>query len=482
MVADKFTVESRRKSFEDEFNTSKPIYFEIPTAYDYFVKRQSKRSKPGTKITLYLKPDHPFSAEALMEIISKIAPFIEYSIKVHTIEGIQTYSPLVPGEIPSRGKKAKKYFEIFFEEKDNLEGIEGRIDVVSGSYYSGDNCRIIAQRGFSIPSESLFPVWISENYNVSINLEASINLSGQAKLTLSPSRQMVVKDKKHSKIANLISLKYVHELDKHLREYRNSNSEEKYLKYVDEILENGVLNPGKDIFLVFPEPINQQIKETFINNIPLPFLSAQGKKFYKIEPYLDTLPLIGITGVNDWPDKISDEKIVDEFKKEVTVESPLLLFEGDGNRLKKAFFEQILGWPKYILITSVPGVVIEIISTSDEEKGIFWLHGMFLTYEMVNNGNNRTPLFIHVPYAFNTEEVIYNARHPLIFNLLDGKSPKNQICLTALQNLENSLSHIFNQMLNLIPPSIICNNKISYSQNINYMFIGILKPAFGRLT
>lgn len=159
MVASKFTVESKRKIFEDEFSPSKPIYFEIPTAYDYFVKRQSKRSKPGTKITLYLKPNHPFSAETLITKISEIAPFIEYSIKVHTIEGTQTYSPLVPGEIPSRGKKAKKYFEIFFEENDNLEGIEGRIDVVSGSYYSGNNSAIIAQRGFSIPSESLFPDW-----------------------------------------------------------------------------------------------------------------------------------------------------------------------------------------------------------------------------------------------------------------------------------------------------------------------------------
>jgi molecular chaperone HtpG len=87
MVASKFTVESKRKTFEDELSPSKPIYFEIPTAYDYFVKRQSKRSKPGTKITLCLKPNHPFSAETLMETISKIAPFIEYQIRIHTTNG-----------------------------------------------------------------------------------------------------------------------------------------------------------------------------------------------------------------------------------------------------------------------------------------------------------------------------------------------------------------------------------------------------------
>jgi hypothetical protein len=30
-------------------------------------------------------------------------------------------------------------------------------------------------------------------------------------------------------------------------------------------------------------------------------------------------------------------------------------------------------------------------------------------------------------------------------------------------------------MLNIIPPSITYNSKINYSQNINYMLIGILK-------
>ncbi|WP_269849498.1 HD domain-containing protein [Methanosarcina horonobensis] len=67
MVADKFTVESRRKTFEDELNPYISIYFEIPTAYDYFVKRQSKRSKYGTKIILNLKSDHPFSPSSLIE-------------------------------------------------------------------------------------------------------------------------------------------------------------------------------------------------------------------------------------------------------------------------------------------------------------------------------------------------------------------------------------------------------------------------------
>ncbi|HII93942.1 MAG TPA: chaperone protein [Methanosarcina sp.] len=469
MVANNFTVESRRKTFEDELNPSKPIYFEIPTAYDYFIKKQSKRSKYGTKITLYLKPNHPFSAETLMEKISEIAPFIEYSIKVHTIERTQTYRPLLPGEIPSTGKKTKKYFEILFGENDNLEGIEGRINVVSGSYYSNDNCRIIAQRGFSIPSEGLFPDWISDN------LDVSINLSGQEKLTLSPSRQIVVKDKKHSRIANLINLKYIEELDKHLKTYKNSNSVEKYLKYVDEILKLKILNPGRNKYSINPGPINQQIKKIFLENVPFPFLSANGKKTYQFVHDLETLPFIGITGVNDWPDKISDKRIFEEFKNEATIECPLLLLDGDEDLVKKDFFEGILGNPKHILITSIPGVVIEIISNDSEEKGVFSIQGMFLTYEMVNNGNNGTPFFVHIPYAFDTEEVIFNARHPLIFNLLEGRKPKNEICLKALRVLSTSLSSIFNQLINILPPNVYSDSRICYSKNINYMLIGILE-------
>ncbi|MGD9775664.1 MAG: chaperone protein, partial [Methanosarcina sp.] len=118
MVADKFTVESRRKTFEDELNPSIPIYFEIPTAYDYFVKRQSKRSKYGTKITLNLKSDHPFSSSSLIEKISEIAPFIEYQIIVKTNNETKLYEPLLPGDIYGDTPNLKIYFGVTFNELD----------------------------------------------------------------------------------------------------------------------------------------------------------------------------------------------------------------------------------------------------------------------------------------------------------------------------------------------------------------------------
>ena len=126
MVASNFRVESRRKPL-DPLHPPDPINVEIPTAYDYFVRRPSSRFDIGTKITLSLKPNHPFSSISLIEKISEIAPFIEYPIVIETSEKIETYKPYLPGEKIHDANNINEYFEVTFD--DEKEGIEGKLRV-----------------------------------------------------------------------------------------------------------------------------------------------------------------------------------------------------------------------------------------------------------------------------------------------------------------------------------------------------------------
>jgi len=209
MVASNFRVESRRKPL-DSLHPPAPINVEIPTAYDYFVQRPSSRVEIGTKITLSLKSNHPFSSISLVEKISEIAPFIEYPIVIETSEKTETYKPYSAGEKIQKRPDLKEYFEIIFDDKK--EGIEGRLQVVgSSNRYSNIPYSIFAQKGFAIPSLKLLPAQFSNN------IRASINLSGKAKLSLSPNRSDIVEDEKYEKLIDTIQFKILEEFEIYLR-------------------------------------------------------------------------------------------------------------------------------------------------------------------------------------------------------------------------------------------------------------------------
>ena len=162
MVASNFRVESRRKPL-DPLHPPDPINVEIPTAYDYFVQRPSSRAKIGTKITLSLKSNHPFSSISLVEKISEIAPFIEYPIIIETNEKTEAYKPFLPGNKIHGVKNRKEYFEVTFD--DEIEGIEGKLLVIQSILNKGNT---FAQRGFAIPYDKLLPKRLFLQYS-SIN-------------------------------------------------------------------------------------------------------------------------------------------------------------------------------------------------------------------------------------------------------------------------------------------------------------------------
>jgi molecular chaperone HtpG len=476
MVAQKFTVESRRKTFEDEFNPSKPIYFEIPTAYDYFTKRPSKRSKYGTKITLYLKPNHPFSAKKLIIIISELAPFIEYPIEICTDNGKETYKPLLPGEKVKNWENAKEYFEIPFD--NEIEGIQGKLRVIKPKNRYDDNSRnkFFAQMGFAIPCQELLPQRLFNN------IQASINLSGQSKLSLSPSRLDVVKDEKYKKLIGKFQSKILKELEKYLKTSRDSNSVRQYVKIFNELLENNIISLSRSFsskgFIYEEEKFENAIENIFFNYAPLLIISDNGRRKYKQMKDLDISGCLAITGVNDWPERISDAKILEETKRLIGEKTTLLMYEEKDMWQQSDFLRKILGHSSDFYITSIPGVVIETFQSNEIGKnGSSLLYGG-LTYRMHNKLMEKAPLFMHPPGFFMADdtEVIYNANHPLFARLLNGDKPKDKASLEAIRlltsHIEECLSNLYNR---LYSPYFRRHNGLENTVNINYFLIGVLK-------
>jgi len=467
MVADKFTVESRRKKFEDEFNPSKPIYFEIPTAYDYFVKRQSKRSKYGTKITLYLKPNHPFSAETLLEIISKIAPFIEYSIVIHTVKGNKKYKPLLPGKVPESFSYTKEYFEVRFDDVDKSEGIEGVLRVAEAFTSS----QLIAQRGFSIPDCSwggFSPVW------------ASINISGQSKLTLSPNRSSVVRDEKYYNLADKLQAKIFSEFERHLRLYRDSNTFTKYAKYVNELLEKRFFSletyDTRQKRRYKESEQNKFMKRFFLNYVPLLTISGNGRRSYEIMKDLNKASTVALAASSDWPEKISEIKILEESRKLIDPKLVLILDEQKGHFRRLDLLYYVLGEPSGIYIASVPGVVISTFSKNKKKSNYFTVDGYTFVSKIHNLSENSKPLFVHSLEDNLPDDVIFNSEHWLLSRFFDNQQIRDELSSKAINLLIHSIDNALTSVWDIIFSdyyTIKCVIGRSYS--VNHRLIGIIK-------
>jgi len=474
MVASSFRVESRRKTL-DPLNPPAPINVEIPTAYDYFVRRPSSRVDIGTKITLFLKSNHPFSSISLVEKISEIAPFIEYPIVIETSEKTVTYKPYLPGEKIYNANNLNEYFEVTFD--NEKESIDGKM-LVCKSRFALSNYSVFAQRGFSIPCNKLLPSSLFDD------IQASINLSGQYKISLSPNRSDIVEDEKYKKLIDKIQYKFLEAFETYLKMLRDSSPFEEYLKHINELLEYNILSLHKGSpsqgFNYQVEKFENAIKDLFLTYAPLLTISDDGQRVYKTMKNLSATSL-AITDINDWPEKIPDAIILKETKRLVGLETILLMHEEEGMWRRNNFFEHILGNFSGIYITSIPGVVIKTFYPFYHDrtsKNAFPLSHDNFTCQIHNDSKEKAPLFVHPPdfYDYEPADVIYNANHPLFAKLLDGKKPKNEKTSKAIDMLTH---YIGNCLSHLSDKAYLSFSKRSQglkeSANFNYMLIGILK-------
>jgi molecular chaperone HtpG len=479
MVASKIRVESRRKPI-DPLHPTDSINIEIPTAYDYFVRRPSLRSDIGTKIILSLKPNHPFSSIILFEEISKIAPFIDYAIDIETDKKIDRYIPSLPGDMIHDGNNIKEYFEVTF---DDIEGIEGKLLVCSSS----NRHIVFAQKGFIIPYKKLLPYDIFGNLGAFLHIKASINLSNQYKITLSPNRSDIVKDERYKVLIERLQYKIIETFESYLKILKNEKPIEEYIKYINEFL-NGYIFSFSDYdtyneFTYLREIFKDKFKDIFVNYFPLLTISNDGQRSYKTMKNLNATRL-AIVDINDWTEKIPDAVILKEAKRLVGVETVLMMHEEEGRSQRDEFLKHILGNFSEIYITSIPGVVIATLHNDKANEGTFLINNREFTYRMHSDPIKKAPLFVHPP-GFDDERhdtfshstnFIFNAHHPLIKRLLDGKKPKDKNSLNALNLLINKIEKcLFISRDKAYAFFSKRNRELDESANINYMLIGILK-------
>lgn len=468
MVASKFIVESRRKPL-DPLHPPIPINVEVPTAYDYFVRRPSSRIEIGTKMTLFLKSNHPFSPSSLIEKISEIAPFIEYPIIIETTEKTEIYKSLSPGEKVLNEENVKEYFEVTFD--NEREGIEGRLKVVRSTYRH--NCTF-AQRGFAIPYEKLLPKRLFSR------IQASINLSGKSKLSLSPNRSDIVEDERYKKLIGKIQSNTLRGLEKYLKTGRDTYLFNEYIKTVNELLDYHILSLSEGFselgFAYEEEKFENIMKKIFSNYAPILIISEDGHRVYKTMRGLNAASL-AVTYFNDWSEKIPDEILLREAKRLVGAETILLMHEEEGAEQRDEFLHRILGNSSEIYITSIPGLVIEAFKNDRTDESTFSLSHDKFTYQMHNNLIDKAPLFVYPPCLIESPEmVIYNARHPLFARLLNGKIPKDNISLKAINMLTRQIANCLSYVMNTVClPFYRKKYGLEYSKNFNYMLIGILK-------
>jgi molecular chaperone HtpG len=341
----------------------------------------------------------------------------------------------LPGGIPDNFSYTKEYFEVTFDNVGKYEGIEGVLRVAKASTSS----QLIAQKGFSISDCSwggFYPVW------------ASINLSGQAKLTLSPNRSLVIKDEKYYNLADKLQSKIFTEFERHLRFYKDSNTFRQYVKYVNELLQEELISLDERHTSRYVESkLNKFMEMIFLNYVPLLIISEKGERSYQIIRNLDKLPNVVIIPFSDWPEKIMEAKILEEVRRLINPNVVILLGgdRNDGKRLD--FLYYIFGVPSDIYITSLPGIVIEKFTKNNKIPGIFTIGLNHFVLRMNSKIGTKDPLFVHYPEnRCDPDNVIFNSQHRLLSRFIDGIHPINENSLKALEFLYDSFGNVLNDL------------------------------------
>lgn len=486
MVAERFEVESRRLPI-DPLNPPEPIHVEIPTAYGYFVQRPSTRTKIGTSIKLFLKPDHPFSSDNLLKLISDIAPFIEYQIFIHTPNATSEYIPLTIG-VPIAPFDLKRQFCISLEDSNDprLTGVAGNLYIIANGQYGmrGEAIGVVAQRGFAISKFDIYDESETRSYSMRSStlpnlfpdwtgIEPSVDLRGEAKLTLTPDRGDVIEDERFSNLRSAIEDRITEAFRTHLETYRRDNPLPKYEAYIDGLLDEGVLTAH--MYIGFK--LKRGIKNLFLDLVPLPCISSDGKFSRCYGREIEKTEIIAFTSEADWPRDISAGDVREAVQKGIYLNCPLLVHTEPGHFARSNFSTHIFGEETGLLITSIPGVILNLISNDPETIRDFHIDGkMHFTRGIRSLYNDNIPVFLHQAAPSYIQNPMYNVLHPLISPFFIKEEPKNQECKGLLLSLDSELDGVFEDLI--VEPNFTImsskKNRIDRSDAPNAFFVGIL--------
>ncbi|WP_434751482.1 HD domain-containing protein [Paenibacillus amylolyticus] len=483
MVADSMVIESRMEP-ENPLVPPLPIYYEIPTAHSYCVKRHSERVHVGTKISLKLKKGHPFSEYSIVQVIEEIIPHPDFPIFIKTTDQEFKHSGVSIVENSLFNEHLdKESFSI--DRRRNLEltdesfthylfdvdlgnlgdiEIEGKLQVVNGSNVrlDGEVSGCITQRSFNLgiphTSEGNFKLEISKSltqmFPYWLNIFADINIVGRGSLAITPDRTEVIQDERFKKIKMALEHAIISGFQKHLDEYKENHSLNEYHNYVDLLFEAGFI----EVRSHYNEAITEEAQIFFQKYLSFPVITEKGTLVRKFGAELLSYERLGII------ESYNVEEFTNEMNDFVTKhkEIPIIILNGFNirqfynmdNLVYSVFLDsQInnkLSMCRYLL-SPIPGIEIEILCKYDLKKKDSGGPNRFeVAEEILFDIENKSSQVICIPVDSGAYEHIFNKSHPIITPLLQGSRYKNIIAERIFHKLKNSFKNIMVEYIDSI--------------------------------
>lgn len=471
MIADSMVIESLSE-LEDRLNPPLPIYYEIPTAHGYCVKRHSNRINVGTSVELLLKENHPFTTQSIKEVVEQIIPHPPFPIEIKTDDGKVIYKKDINrGKLirfeddklnsdfdEQKGQRNAKPTHYLFEIDSNellKLGIEGQLYIVNSVDYLNFEGRLfgnVSQRNFQIGSpnhskedfkitttnniQDLFPKWT--------NVYSNINLVEKGCLTITPDRTDVLLDDKYQQLKQKIEGLIISEIRKHLNLYIDSHSFDEYCSYMDSLIDIGFLGaPIKTRLL------SKEAKKLFFDFIYFPIVTFDGRILRKKAKDLKEYRYLGVID-RTWSEEFlpniaeyaSKENLpiiaLSKFSKNVHGDDFINQLYGGGLRL---FLADIT------LVSPVSGIEIKVF---DKERS----QNIIDDYDIVNHItcslNNAENEMLCVPSNRGQFYHRFNKSHPLIRPLFNNNGYKNEQAKYLFRELCTNFNSIMSTSVNKI--------------------------------
>lgn len=380
MIANSITIESRREP-DNPLKPQNPIYYEIPTAYGYFVKKVSHRLDIGTDIRLMLKENHPFKNISLRNVLEELIPVSPYPINVITEEENFIHERIAKPEINVLkfgdsfdllnekqlwGKNyTHKLIDIsFYEENDKiLRNIQGKVSIVNNGpiNFTSTIFGKITQQSFTIGQPNfesktktvsdinickIFPKWT--------NYYSSINFTKTSCLTLTPDRTDVITNDKYYEMQKKLENIVIRKFEEHFEDIRN-DSTINFDEYIDFLIHNGFIG------MPYENDISNEARLFLQEIISFPVVNHDGSVTRMLAKEIIDRENIGVVTRN-WKNTF-DNEIANYLQENNITLIVLNKYEYVRSYYMERFFVNLIGEieDNVILISTIPGVKVKIV-------------------------------------------------------------------------------------------------------------------------
>lgn len=439
MIANNISIESKLRPSNLNDKTE-PILVEIPTINDYFIQKKSDKQDFGTKIILNLNDNHPFKNIDILEFIKDCVPLINSDIRLIVNENIidntiknKDFSSII------NLQKCKIYnsFEIFSEEL----GIDGQIFLIKEQEKYVRCESIIAKNGFKINCRELLPSWA--------NIKGVLNIINP-NIQLSANRESFIINDNFEKIKEFIEQEIENKIYEYLLDLKNKQTEDKYIKYLYELISDDVLFTNN--CYIKKNIIPEKLKEL----IYLPIIDENNNEYYKnIKELLLSEQIATFTRI---PLKYKDKfkvpynEIFDLLKNFSLQNIPLVNNPKINSLAVNRILSAINLYIDNSITTSINGLNIFVLSknNSDMLYPKYWNTCNF-SKNIIANSNHEI-LFIQLQpegFALGYPDKLFNLKHPLIKPYINIDKIKNPYEIGEIEKNLDEFKDKINQSFQL---------------------------------